>query len=373
MPIQPPTATRRRLDRVLLVARRPSLVPALESCGQPHRPASVIYHDTLAAARDYLATHRVDAALIEPDLTDGSGLDLVRDVAELPGSTAAILVVEHADFDLARQAMRAGADDVLVTPIRPTALSRSVLDAVERRRRCTVHGERVERLHRLCRKLNDARLDVSRQVDTLCSDLVNAYKELAEQVHQPPPGDRGFAKKVGDELDLEALLRLTLEYLMEQAGPCNAAIYLPATMDEYSLGGYVNLDIPDGAADLLLSSLADTFAPRIAEAAEAVHVTSRAEMERWAGRDAEDLEGRHVAAVSCDGDDECLAVVVLFRDGETPFEASALDAVAAMAPLLGVALERIIRVHHRASMHDDANPFDADDLDLGYDGEALPF
>ena len=373
MPTHRPTATRRRLDRVLLVARRPTLRQALEECGQPHRPANVIYRDSLAAAREYLANHRVDAALVESQLIEELGKGLLCELAGRPGPTAIILLTDRADFGLAQRAMRAGADDVLVTPIRPTQLVSSVVDAVERSRRCTAHGDRVERLHRLCRKLNDARLDVSRQVDVLCNDLVNAYQALASQVQKATPTEQTYQERARGELDLEELLRLTLEHLMHLAGPSNAALYLPATPDEYSLGGYVNLDCPGGVVDLLLSSLADTLAPRVAEVDHLVHLTGQAEIRRWADRDADDLEGRHVAAVACDGEDECLAVIMLFRDGDTPFEPTALDAVSALAPVLGEALERIIRVHHRSTLHGPTDPFGADDLDLGYGEQELPF
>ncbi len=376
MPINPTTSptttTRTRLDRVLLVARRPRLQAALEACGQPRRPARVIHQTSLADARAYLAGHRVDLALVEADLPDGLGLDLIRELTERAATTATVLVADRADFALAQLAIRAGADDIIAPPAEPAELRRCVCDALTRRRGRDPHGDRVERLHRLCRKLNDARLDVSRQVDALCGDLVNAYHELASQMHRAPDTD-GYADLIRGELDLEELLRVTLEHLMNTLGPCNAAIYLPATMDEYSLGGYVNFDGAAEAADLLLSSLADTFAPRVAEADELVHLTGAADLERWVGRDADDLDGRHVLAVPCPGDSECLAVVLLFRDGDTPFDPAAQDLLAALAPTLGAALERIISVHHRASVHDQDSPFDASDLDLGYDDEELPF
>ncbi|MEM8495947.1 MAG: GAF domain-containing protein, partial [Planctomycetota bacterium] len=167
--------------------------------------------------------------------------------------------------------------------------------------------------------------------------------------------------------------------------PANAAIFLPATMDEYSLGGYVNYDCTKEAADLLLEQLADSLAPRIAAHEDLVHLTRREDIERWIGPEAGALGDSELLAVPCMWDDECLAVLVLFRDVDQPFVEDHLDRVSALAPMMGEALEKIIRVHHRSLFSDDEHEsygesYDSDDTDnpfgVDLDDEAdndLPF
>lgn len=338
---------RRRTCRVLLVEASPAHRSALESCGTSHRPMSVVHAPTLTEARKYLADHAVDLAVITPQLPDGSGFDLTAELSRMSHTTAKIVISGTADFSKAQQALRAGADDYLVEGVAPEELSARVAEALDRKTRDKAHVQRVERLRRLCKKLNAAREEVSKQVDVLCNDLVTAYQELACQMQNVVQTSE-FDGVVKDELDLEVLLRKTLEHLMAKLGPANAAIFLPATMDEYSLGGYVNYDCTKEAADMLLEQLADSLAPRIAAHEDMVHLTQREAIERWIGPEAGSLGDCELLAVPCMNEDECLAVLVLFRDVDQPFSEEHLDRVSSLAPMLGESLEKIIRVHHRS-------------------------
>ena len=388
---------RRRTCRVLLVEAEPAHRAQLERCGTDRRPMSVVHAPTLAEARQYLADHAVDLAVIQPRLPDGDGFDLAAEVARLSRTTATVVVSDTADFADAQRALRAGVDDLIVTPTPSCATPESAAEnsggdsgrvsdsggsdfaeridhALDRKTREKAHDQRILRLRRLCKKLNAARVEVSKQVDILCNDLVTAYQELACQMQNVVQTSE-YSGLIKDELDLEALLRITLEHLMAKLGPSNAAIFLPATMDEYSLGGYVNYDCTKESADLLLEHLADTLAPRIATATDMVHLTNREDIERWIGEDAGALGDAGVLAAPCMSEDECLAVLVLFRDVDQPFEEEHLDRVSSLAPMLGEALEKIIRVHHRSIFsHDEEVPED-DFYGDGYSGgdEELPF
>lgn len=344
---------RRRTCRVLLVETVPVHRAPLESCGTKKRPMSVVHAPTLADARQYLADHSIDLAVIQPKLPDGDGFDLATEIARISRTTATVVIAETANFADAQRALRAGIDDLIVNENAGEDFSERIQHALDRKTREKAHDQRVQRLRRLCKKLNAARDEVSKQVDILCNDLVTAYQELACQMQNVVQTSE-YADLVKDELDLEALLRTTLEHLMAKLGPSNAAIFLPASMDEYSLGGYVNYDCTSESADFLLEHLADTLAPRIASAADMVHLTARDDIERWIGETTGPLENASILAAPCMSQDECLAVLVLFRDVDQPFEEEHLDRVSSLAPMLGDTLERIIRVHHRSIFqHDD--------------------
>lgn len=376
---------RRRSCRVLLVEASPEHRTALEACGDKHRPMSVVHAPTLDDARKYLADHAVDLAVIAPQLPDGSGFDLTAELTRLSHTTAKIVLGSTADFAHAQRALRAGADDYVVDGLENGELASRVATALDRKTRDKAHVQRVQRLRRLCKKLNAAREEVSKQVDVLCNDLVTAYQELACQMQNVVQSSE-YGNLIKDELDLEALLRKTLEHLMAKLGPSNAAIFLPATMDEYSLGGYVNYDCTKEAADLLLEHLADHLAPRVATQDDMVHLTQRADIERWIGEDAGMLGDANLLAVPCMYDGECLAVLVLFRDVDQPFAEEHLDRVSSLAPILGEALEKIIRVHHRSvfaedqamygESYDASEPTTPGEMDVDFDDlddDELPF
>ena len=344
---------RNRCRHVLLVQPEPVLASAIEACGDERHPVRVVAVPTADEARDYIKDHRVDLAIVGSALPDG--LELTHELSENRHPTATVVVSESPDFEVATAAMRAGACDFLVTPADPEKLRRCLDSAMQRRAREAAVGRRIRRLKRLCRKLNEARIDVSQQVDILCSDLVTAYQELAVQFQNVVQTSE-FKGLISEELDLEALLRKTLEFLIGKAGPSNAAIFLPATLDEYSLGGYVNYDCSAESADMLLEHLADVVAPKIATAEEYVYFTNNQELRSWFADDAEYLADSEVIGIPCiageEGDRECLAVIVLFRDREQPFTQEALEICSTMGDVMGECLEKVIKVHHRMSLAD---------------------
>ena len=372
-----PTATRRparRTCQVLLVQAAETSRARLESCGNSQRPMCVVHVPTLADARQHLRKHPVDLAVLEPALPDGSGFDLAAELTRDHRATATVILSDTHDFAQAQQALRSGAADLIHPETETADFAARLADAVQRKQRDVLIDRRLERLHRLCRRLNHARAEVSQQVDVLCNDLVIAYQELALQMQSVVQHEE-FTDLIRDELDLETLLRKTLEHLMSKLGPANAAIFLPATLDEYSLGGYVNYDCTSETADLLLEQLGDELAPRVARTDDLVHLTEPADIEAWAGQHARMLEHAGLVAVPCMNGGECLAVLTLFRDLDQPFEHEHLDRVSSLAPMLGDALEKIIRVHHRSVFQDqDPDGYNAADTDTDDEGlDGLPF
>ena len=86
--------------------------------------------DCLNSARRHLHTYRPGVAIIDVGLPDGSGLDLIGELAALPDRTTAILATSG-DPDVAARAMTAGADAFLAKPIEGFgAFCRTVLSVV---------------------------------------------------------------------------------------------------------------------------------------------------------------------------------------------------------------------------------------------------
>ncbi len=333
-------------SRVLVVDPDPDFTTLIERVAGGDASMQITRTVSIADARQFLESHAVDLAVINPQLPDGSGLDLAGDLKKSKKITQTIVTTDKPDLDAAIAAIRAGACDFIVKPVELDEVSQRIHAALERQTQDKLQAGRVRRLRRLCKKLNQARVDVSRQVDILCNDLVTAYQELAVQMQQTHT-DSGYGQLVNNELDLEALLRKTLEYLMEQAGPTNAAVFLPASLDEYSLGGYVNYDCTAESADMLLEHLADVLAPRVSDAEGVVHATDNDELTHWLGDDSAYLADSHLIAFPCRCDGEALAVVALFRDRSEPFGDHVIEQCGILAPLLGEALARVIKVHHR--------------------------
>lgn len=365
----PATAPARRLVLVVDADEQTAALAkrTLADAGDAH----VLRAGTLAEARAVVASQAIDVALIADTLPDGEGLTLARDLAAGRRPVQVAMTAGRPSFALAVDAMRLGAINLLVKPLDGRELSDCLGTALARQQRESSHVRRLKRLRRVCKKLNTMREEVTQQVDILCNDLVNAYQELATQMTSVSQTSE-FGSIIKDELDLEKVLRRTLEYLVNKAGPTNAAIFLPSSMEEFTLGGYVNYDCDADSADVLLDHMADIVAPRISEAevegestCPLVHYTDNASLEEWIGDDAAYFEDSHVVGFACKHEGETLAVLVLFRDGSDPFTDELLDTCRAVAPALAAYLARIIRIHHRQLGGPGAFP--------GDDEEALPF
>ena len=71
--------------------------------------------ETLSAARESLAKADVQLVLLDIELPDGNGLDLIDDLQQLSSQPAVVVMTGHG-ADYAEQAIARGADDFLNKP-----------------------------------------------------------------------------------------------------------------------------------------------------------------------------------------------------------------------------------------------------------------
>ncbi len=331
--------------QVLIVARskreRERLSASLRT-----RAWSVEAVQGIRAASERLSWASVDLLIVEAQRAGDAAQALVRDAARLEDAPAVVVVSHKPSVDLAVGAMRDGADDFIDGTLAGEGLIERLESAIARgEARRERDGER-DRLRKMCAKLNDIRREMFDQIGTMCDDLVTAYGELSEQIdvldvlHE-------FQSLVRRELDVEALLRTVLEYLLAKGGPTNAAIFLPDSYGDFSLGAYVNYDCPRDTGEAMLDHLADVMPDAFCDETRIALMRSDAELEAMLGDDAHWLSGQGVLVMSCMAGDECLAVVTLFRDRRNPFEAKFLSTLEVIRDAFGEQLQRVIRIHHR--------------------------
>ncbi|PHQ80733.1 MAG: hypothetical protein COB69_05485 [Phycisphaera sp.] len=259
---------------------------------------------------------------------------------------AFVMVSQQATLDDAIDAMRWGAVDLINATDGEDNARPAIHAALERARIARHREDRTERLRSVCRKLNSARHEVTNQVSDMCNDLVEAYRELSGEIDKLAVCGE-FNGIIRQELEIETLLRVVLEFILAKSGPTNAAIFLPASGSEYSLGAYVNADIPKTSVDTLLDHLADVLAPRFEHRPGVHQYDSRREVNRLLGADAHWLPEQTMIAFPCHHEDECLAVVTLFRDDHEPFDAETVAVLDTISALFSRQLARIIHIHHR--------------------------
>ncbi|MCC7387234.1 MAG: response regulator [Phycisphaerales bacterium] len=336
--------------RVLVVSgsrvERESLTAKLTQRGMEVEPVGTPA-DALAA----IATERFDLAMVQTSLGSGRGLELVRGLRELDGGLGIVMIAKKADLDDAVRAMQAGVLDYFVGKMDTAALATRLEQAVARARQQRTEQQRSERLRRVCRDVN-AHIprgpvrEPALETPELDTDLATAYQNLTEQMaHVGLTAE--FNSLIRQELDLECLLRTVLEFVLAKLGPTNAAIFLPSTTGDYTLGAYVNYDCPRDTAEVLLEHLAGVMPDRFEDEPRVVLMRSEHSLLERLGDQADWLDGHAVACFACRHDDECLAVVTLFRDRRTGFGDDQVGMLNAMADLFAQQLARVIQIHHR--------------------------
>ena len=86
---------------------------------------------TLGEARTFLRQGRADIILLDVQLPDGYGPDLLEETASLPARPPIILITAYGDIEMAVDAMKNGAHDFLQKPISLAQLDRSIQRASE--------------------------------------------------------------------------------------------------------------------------------------------------------------------------------------------------------------------------------------------------
>ncbi len=367
-----PASGRRNKEsaRILLVGGDPECRAELSALfdRRRHRCTHV---NRLDEARTAVSQHRYDLIAVDCVLPDGEGLDLAQLIHKTSPSTKTVLLSNNGSFTTALRAIRCGVVDFISTPAEPNEIVERIEKALAR-----THDERqrekaVSRLQSICKELNIAREEIADQVDVLCSDLVAAYEEMTEQIADASMASE-FRTLLRMELDIEELLRTTLEYLLAKTGPTNAAVFLPDTQQLYSLGAYVNYDCPRASIDTLLEHLCGAICTHMSQESEIVSFDDADEFSDWVGIDGQFLADSNVISFSCTHEGECMAVVVLFRSKDRPFEPRLAGTLDILRSIFAEQLSRIIRIHYRAKPQwpdeaaDDEMDFD-DGFDSGFD------
>jgi DNA-binding response OmpR family regulator len=308
-----------------------------------------IHHaDSIDAAHRVIAQTAIDLVLIDLKLPDGDGLRFAEQLSQSHPLTRTMIVTGQTTADRAIAAIRAGCVDFISKPFDLIDLNERVGEALSRHRDQTKRERRLDRLRRLCRQLNAARHEITQQVDILCSDLVTAYQDLANQVQNIElTGELRTA--LDEELDLEQVLRRTLEFIIKRVGPTNAVIFLPGQCGAYTVGGYVNYSHDKAALSFILDQAAADFAPAIADDGDVVHLTSDQQIAEYVGDEMPGwMDNCNVLACPCvDENGEVLASLMLYRDRSEPFEEEAIEMMIATCPMVAGHLVKVIRVHHR--------------------------
>jgi DNA-binding response OmpR family regulator len=290
-----------------------------------------------------------DVLLVNMQINDNAGAELIRALRRKYPSTEMIAVSRVKRSDVCLDAWRAGASDMIHSPIQPHDVQRSLNGIAERRAQVERLTKRNLRLRQVCKQLNKARHEIGQQVDLLCNDLVRAYQEMAQQLNVTQITAE-YCQTLDEEIEVEGILRKTMEWVLRKVGPINAAVYLPDTERRFALGAYLNLDTEADA--LLISDIGETVVKQAESAGQAISIDDDRAIEHLFGSAGERLKRRSWLSIACNVRRECLAVIVIFRSTGQPIDVSTRTMIEAMAPVLGERIDQALGLYHRLHPYD---------------------
>ena len=356
--------------RILIVGGAAAFQRSLEEklTDSGHQCQSVDGRDRALKA---IARTQYDFVLLHEVLPDGDGLDVARTLEHTCPSTRTIVLLKRQSFEHAVEALRCGVVDVVDGRIALEELAARIEAALKASRADNQREQRLDQLKVVCKKLVAAREEVSEHLDRLCQDLVSAYQDVSVQMTEVAMAAE-FRTLLKQELDVEDLLRTALEYLLTKTGPTNAAVFLPDAQQSFDLGAYVNYDCPRETITVLLNHLCRAVCPQMSDETDIVSFDDAAAFADWIGADAGFLAGCHVLGFSCLHEGKCMAVMVLFRSKDEPFEEALAPTIDILRAIFAEQLASVIRIHHRARPSwpkDPLDEYDASDYDeFGFGG-----
>jgi DNA-binding response OmpR family regulator len=317
------------------------------------RPGDQVRHAaSLDAANAEMLRQPAQTVLVNLQIADHGGIDFIKTLKLRFGHADIVALSRSHRGEACLDAIRAGASDMLLAPFSPRDIEQALAASADRRRDARRRWQRHERLRTVCRRLNKARHEIGQQVDLLCNDLVRAYQDMAQQLNITQTA-ADFAQYLADELDVEGVLRRTMEWILKRLGPVNAAIYLPNGDDQFALGAYLNLDTQADAP--LIEVLGRTIVPE-ARGSKSLALDDDRAIHELFGAEGTALCGRQWLAVGCSTPRECLGVLVIFRGkaGNTAeLDGQALRYIEAAAPILAERIEQALGFYQRLHPHDE--------------------
>jgi two-component system response regulator AtoC len=188
----------------------------------------VVEADSVATGRRAFEAEEPAAILLDIDLPDGSGLDILREIKESSPDTVAVMITGNVEVDNTVAALRGGAHDFIGKPVRIEELRVTLRNAVETRD--------------LRREVKHARAERSRgfSFDEIIGESVamNKAKELGRRVAVSDVGSILLNGETGTGKDLFAR---AIHFASERASAPYLAINcaaLPANLIESELFGY---------------------------------------------------------------------------------------------------------------------------------------
>jgi DNA-binding response OmpR family regulator len=381
---QAPQAKRTAAPSVLVVDDEFDIVEMVTDTLGRNVECRVASAGTFSDAVKAIEANPVDLLIVDLNLPDGAGAELLAALHKRHPLASAIVVTGAPSVETAVSALRHGAVDFLSKPFAADEFLRRVRNALHRNALQVKSESRIDRLRLAVRRLNDARRLVTRKVDLLCNDLVAAYGDLSRQLDLVRTTE-SFRGVIVSSEDLEQMLCHAMDWLLRQIGYSNVAIWLAGPEPEFQLGAYMKYTV---AGEPNFTEAMRQGLVQVLRRDGMIHLPAQDAAKIITTAEAKFMNGQALLGIHCTYLGESLAEIIMFRDGSKPFTADDASTLRAIAPVFAITLATLVRndvdeLETEDSADDDGSLMDEpdspprrkkkDDADWWKRGEPPPF
>lgn len=336
---QPPQTQRAASPHVLIVDDELDVVEFVGDALSRNLDCRFASATTFAEASRALQSQAVDLLIVDLNLPDGRGSELLAALRQRHPQASAIVVTGSPSVETAVSALRDGAADFLAKPFTVDEFLRRVRTALHRNSLRIKSESRIDRLRVAVRRLNDARRLVTKKVDLLCNDLVAAYGDLSRQLDLVRTTE-SFRGIITSSNDLEQMLCHSMDWMLRQMGYANVAIWLAGPDPDFQLGAYMKYTV---AGDPTLTEAMRSGLLQIVRREGLVHLDAEEANKVLSPAELRYMRNQTVLAIHCTYLGESLASIVLFREGDKPFCPEDVMTLRTIGPVFAIALATMVR------------------------------
>ena len=285
---------------------------------------------------------------------------LFESVSLLSPSTIVIGYSSNPNPNKVIQFIRNGGSDFLNIPKDLNRVTERTCALLHKQQEEKETQDRANYAIRLCDKMNEARHLAEETNDALNNELANVNCETQKKMQQCAIGAE-FQTLLNQELEVESMLRTALGYMLTRVGAMNAVVYLREGMGDWGIGAYINYDRQPEQFQSLIDTIGPAVCPVISSEECVKHVKNGGVFADTMGLDSTDFSGNEVVSYGCFSGDQCMAVIVLFRDESRTFNTEAIDTIETIRPIFGQQLDTIVKIHRRAESRWPSESVDDDD------------
>jgi FixJ family two-component response regulator len=326
---------------VLVVDDEPAMRDVFRDLVATSLGCKLTFAASMREARNVLNNQTIDLLVADVNLPDGNGLALLPELNRAQPDAAAVVITGQPSVDGAVTALRSGAVDFVTKPFTIPQLTKQLQKAIQVQQLRHRQQARLKTLKEAVKRLNAARKTVSKKVDLLCNDLINAYGELARQL-ETVRIQESYKQFIENVHDLEQLLCHSMDWMLRQVGYCNIGIWLASAEEGLQLGAFMKYTV---AAEPEFNEALQKNLLRMAARRGFVRLRDPEIKSNLTPVEMKYLANHDVMVLNCTYLGESLAVILLFRDNKTPFSEDDVIALKTISPLFALSLAKSVRGH----------------------------